>query len=66
MKELDGKQVELTGYMQPLGSDLNCAAFMFVENPIGCWFCEMPGMTGIVLVELEEGKTIRYTRGACA
>ncbi len=64
LKELDGKQVELTGYMQPLASDLNCAAFMFVENPVGCWFCEMPGMTGIVLVELEEGKTLRYTRGS--
>jgi hypothetical protein len=63
LKELDGKRVELDGYMQPLASDLNCAAFMFVENPIGCWFCEMPGMTGIVLVELEEGKTLRYTRG---
>ena len=63
LKELDGKQVELRGYMQPIGSDLDCAAFMLVENPIGCWFCEMPGMTGIVLIELEEGKTLRYTRG---
>jgi hypothetical protein len=63
VKELDGKQVELTGYMQPLGSDLDCAAFMLVENPIGCWFCEMPSMTGIVLVELEEGKTLKYMRG---
>ena len=63
VKELDGKQVELHGYMQPLGSDLDCAAFMLVENPIGCWFCEMPGMTGIVLIELEEGKTLHYTRG---
>ena len=49
--------------MQPLGSDLDCAAFMLVENPIGCWFCEMPSMTGIVLVELEEGKTLKYMRG---
>ena len=62
LKELDGKKVELTGYMQPLGSDLTCAAFMLVENPIGCWFCEMPAMTGIVLVEMEEGKTHRYAR----
>ncbi len=63
VKELDDKRVELTGYMQPLGSDLDSAAFMLVENPIGCWFCEMPTRTGIVLVEMEEGKTLRYTRG---
>ncbi len=64
VKELDDKQVELIGYMQPLGSDLDCAAFMLVENPIGCWFCEMPTMTGIVLVEMQEGKTLKYTRGS--
>ena len=48
--------------MQPLGSELECAAFMVVENPIGCWFCEMPTMSGIVLVELGEGNTLRYSR----
>jgi hypothetical protein len=62
LKELNGKRIELIGFMQPLGQELNCAAFMLVENPIGCWFCEMPAMTGIVIVELEEGKTFRYTR----
>ena len=62
LKELDGKQVSLQGFMQPLEGDLDCNTFMFIENPIGCWYCEMPEMTGIVLVELPEGKTFTYTR----
>jgi hypothetical protein len=64
LKELEGKQITLTGYMQPLGTDTDCASFMFIENPVGCWFCEMPDITGIVFVQLPRGKTKEYTRGA--
>jgi hypothetical protein len=34
---------------------------MFIEFPIGCWYCEMPEVTGIVYVEL--AKTATLTRG---
>jgi tetratricopeptide (TPR) repeat protein len=64
LKELDGKRVELTGYMQPLGDDLEVGAFLFIEYPVGCWYCEMPGVTSIVLVEQPAGKTRHLTRGA--
>jgi hypothetical protein len=63
LKELEGKQVQLSGYMQPLGDDIDCTTFMFIEFPVGCWYCEMPEMTGIVLVELPAGATQRFTRG---
>jgi hypothetical protein len=62
LKELDGKQVSLQGFMQPLEGDLDCNSFMLIENPVGCWYCEMPEMTGIVLVELPDGKSHAYTR----
>jgi tetratricopeptide (TPR) repeat protein len=62
LRELDGKQIELTGFMQPLGEDLESASFMFIEYPVGCWYCEMPEVTGIVLVDLARGKTKTYTR----
>jgi hypothetical protein len=62
LQELDGKQVELTGYMQPLGDDPDVASFMLIEFPVGCWYCEMPEITAIVLVELPAGKTKMYTR----
>jgi tetratricopeptide (TPR) repeat protein len=64
LQELDGKQVELTGYMQPLGEDLELGSFMLIEFPVGCWYCEMPEITAIVLVELPRGQTRTYTRGA--
>jgi len=63
LKELDGKQIELTGYMQPLSDDQQEGnAFLLIEYPVGCWYCEMPGPTAIVLVELADGKTREATR----
>jgi tetratricopeptide (TPR) repeat protein len=64
LKELDGKRVSLTGYIQPFGDSLELSSFMLIEYPVGCWFCEMPEVAGIVLVELPKDKTIEYTRGA--
>ncbi len=64
LKELDGKQIQLTGYMQPLSDDQqDNTSFLLIEYPVGCWYCEMPEVTGIVLVELEPGKSREYTRG---
>lgn len=62
LKDLDGKQVTLNGYLQPLGDDADLNAFLLVEYPIGCWYCEQPEPTAILLVELPEGKTHPYTR----
>jgi hypothetical protein len=62
MKELEGKQVSLTGFMQPLGEDLDAASFMFIEYPVGCWYCEMPEVTGIIYVELPLGRTATLSR----
>jgi hypothetical protein len=63
LKELDGKQVSLSGFMQPFGDDSECAAFMLIEYPVGCWYCEMPAVTGIVLVELPRDQTFTSRRG---
>jgi tetratricopeptide (TPR) repeat protein len=63
LRELDGKRISLNGYMQPLGQELEMGAFLLIEYPVGCWYCEMPEITGIVLVELPEGKSVTYTRG---
>jgi hypothetical protein len=62
LRELNGRTIRLTGYMQPLNEDPDSSAFLFIENPIGCWFCEMPDLTGIILIELPAGKSKAYTR----
>src|SRR5262249_36047131 len=62
-RDLEGKTVTLTGYMQPLGDDVEANAFMLIEYPVGCWYCETPEITNIVLVEMPSGKSKRITRG---
>lgn len=63
LHELDGKQVSLAGFMQPLGEDLEVGSFMLIEYPVGCWYCEVPPIQGILLVELPAGKATSVTRG---
>ncbi|MCS6850855.1 MAG: DUF3299 domain-containing protein [Gemmataceae bacterium] len=62
LKELEGKTVSLSGFMQPLGDDLELSSFMLIEYPVGCWYCEVPEITGIVFVELAKGKVVTYNR----
>jgi hypothetical protein len=49
--------------MQPLGDATEVAGFMLLEFPVGCWFCEMPGPTGVVSAELEPGTRTTTRRG---
>ncbi len=63
LHDLDGKEVELSGFMQPLNEDAELNSFMLIEYPVGCWYCEMPEITAITLVELPAGKTVPYRRG---
>ena len=63
LRELEGKQISLTGFMYPLREDPEMSAFLFIEAPVGCWYCEMPETTGIIFVEMPQGQTARYQRG---
>jgi hypothetical protein len=63
LKELGGKKVALSGFMQPLSDDEETSSFMIIEYPVGCWYCEMPEITAIVLVELDGNRPAAFTRG---
>lgn len=63
LRRLDGKLVMLTGFMQPLTDELEHRAFMLLEYPVSCWYCEMPPPNGIVFVELANGKTASWQPG---
>jgi len=64
LDELDGRRVSVTGFMAPgaggRGDDL--ADFALTENPVGCWFCDTPGPTRVLVVELAPGLTAEPTR----
>jgi tetratricopeptide (TPR) repeat protein len=63
LRQLEGKQVALTGFMYPLRDEAEVGAFMFIENPVGCWYCEMPETAGVVYVELPAGQSTPLRRG---
>ncbi|HJZ92688.1 MAG TPA: tetratricopeptide repeat protein [Gemmataceae bacterium] len=63
LEKLDGKQVALTGFMQPVTTDVEASGFMLIEYPIGCWFCETPEPAGIIYVEVAGGKSVPVKRG---
>jgi thioredoxin-like negative regulator of GroEL len=62
LRQIDGLKVSLTGFLQPIGDALDSDLFLLIEFPVGCWFCEVPEPTGIVLIELPAGKTAALTR----
>lgn len=61
--ELDGKAVSAVGTMAPAGSpEAVITSFLLTEYPVGCWFCETPGPTQVLTVELKDGATAELTR----
>ncbi len=63
LRELEGRQVALHGFMYPLRDDPESPAFLFIEAPVGCWYCEVPENTGIVYVQFAQGESTRIQRG---
>jgi hypothetical protein len=61
--QLDGKKVSMTGFMQPLTTDLNVFGFLLIEYPVGCWFCETPEPAGLLYVEVAGGTAVPVKRG---
>lgn len=63
VEELDGKAVSVVGTMAPAGSpEAVITHFLLTEYPVGCWFCETPGPTQVLTVELKDGATAELTR----
>lgn len=62
LRQLAGKKVTLEGYMQPVGEDSESNLFLLLENPVGCWYCEMPALNGMVFVEMADEKQLRMSR----
>lgn len=63
LKQAAGKTVVTTGFMQTLSDQSDASVFLLLEYPVGCWFCEAPSPTGLLLIELPEGRTFPNKRG---
>jgi hypothetical protein len=63
LARLDGKEVVLTGFMQPVRDELELTGFVLLEFPVGCWFCETPEPTGMMNVVLKPGRRAELKKG---
>lgn len=63
VEQLDGRTVTVVGNMAPAGSpEAVITGFLLTEYPVGCWFCETPGPTQVLTIELKDGETAELTR----
>ena len=60
---LHGKQVTITGFMQPLREELELTSFLLIEYPIGCWFCEAQEVNGMISIEMKDGRKGELKKG---
>jgi hypothetical protein len=64
LRDLEGHTISLDGYLQPIGDDVELNSFLLIENPVGCWYCEMPAITGMAQVNMKPPQSAHFTRKA--
>ncbi|QUV82505.1 DUF3299 domain-containing protein [Chloracidobacterium sp. D] len=58
-QQLNGKQVEINGFMVPLGiSDGKIRRFILIEVPLACCFGDGPGIEQMIFVTLAPGQEL--------
>jgi len=62
IQALDGTKVLLVGFMVPIDVDRrgNVTAFALTQNQSFCCYGIPPGLTELVMVEMEDGKSAPY------
>ena len=63
IKALDGKPVEMLGYMMPLTEIENIKEFLLVPSLWGCCYGQPPAVNHIVAVKLPAGQTTKFYSG---
>jgi hypothetical protein len=64
-KDLLGKDkqpVDIVGFMVPLEQFRNMTEFLLLPLPIECYFCQMPPMRDVMVVEMAEGKNTNVVK----
>ncbi|HOV61990.1 MAG TPA: DUF3299 domain-containing protein [Candidatus Hydrogenedentes bacterium] len=54
LKEVDGKLVNICGFMSPINQFRNVTEFMLLPVPITCYFCDAPPMRDVIHVKLNK------------
>jgi len=61
--DLDGKTVELIGFMRPFAGGA-ADEFVLTEFPVGCWYCDQPGPLQVAVIALGGDARTEYVPGA--
>jgi hypothetical protein len=60
IKALDGKNIEMLGFMMPLTEVKNIKEFLLVPSLWGCCYGQPPAPNHMVAVKMPEGKTTKF------
>lgn len=60
IKDLDGRNVEMIGFMMPLTQVENITEFLLVPALWGCCYGEPPAVNHIVLIKMPKGHTSKF------
>jgi len=60
IKRLDGKDIEMIGFMMPLSEVKNITQFLLVPSLWGCCYGQPPAVNHIVVVRMPPGQTTKF------
>jgi hypothetical protein len=60
IQQLNGKLVEVTGFMMPINYTQNIKNFILIQSLWGCCFGQAPAPNHIIVVNMQEGKTVDF------
>ena len=60
IKALDGKNIEMVGFMMPLTEVKNITQFLLVPSLWGCCYGQPPAVNHIVVVKMPPGQTSKF------
>jgi len=60
LKAMDGKHIDIIGFMTPLNEFRNIEQFILLPVPIECYFCNLPPARDVILVEMAKGNEVDF------
>jgi hypothetical protein len=60
VRALDGKRVEIVGFMMPINEPTRLTRFIVVQSLWGCCFGQTPAVNHVVVVAMEPGKYVDF------
>jgi hypothetical protein len=60
VKKLNGRTIELTGFMMPINYTKKMTRFLLLQSLLGCCFGQTPQPNHIIIVNMEGDKTVEF------